>query len=174
MEDNKNIIVVATAGGIEIIIEDERTDEKNDFCYDGGLASFVEYLNRAHSSIHEPIIITGERDEVQVEVAIQYNDTFQEKIYSFANNINTREGGFHLSGFKGALTRTVNAYSTSDNVPENMQGMTNDAMYDKSSGYEELFCKFKGIYFSNVGGDTSNEYSTEDDVCNALKQVAGL
>ncbi len=58
--------------------------------------------------------------------------------------------------------------------PENMQGMTNDAMYDKSSGYEELFCKFKGIYFSNVGGDTSNEYSTEDDVCNALKQVAGL
>ncbi len=108
--------------GVRIIIEDERTDEKNDFCYDGGLASFVEYLNRNHTSIHEPIIITGEKDEVQVEVAIQYNDTFQEKIYSFANNINTREGGFHLSGFKGALTRTVNAYSTSDNVPKNMQG----------------------------------------------------
>ena len=108
--------------GVRIVIDDERTDEKNDFCYEGGLASFVEYLNRAHTAIHEPIIITGERDEVQVEVAIQYNDTFQEKIYSFANNINTREGGFHLSGFKGALTRTVNAYSTSDNVPKNMQG----------------------------------------------------
>ena len=108
--------------GVRIVIDDERTDEKNDFRYEGGLASFVEYLNRAHTAIHEPIIITGERDEVQVEVAIQYNDTFQEKIYSFANNINTREGGFHLSGFKGALTRTVNAYSTSDNVPKNMQG----------------------------------------------------
>lgn len=108
--------------GIRIVIDDERTDEKNDFCYEGGLSSFVEYLNRLHTPIHEPIIIMGERDDVQVEVAIQYNDTYQEKIYSFANNINTREGGFHLSGFKGALTRTVNTYATSDSVPKNMQG----------------------------------------------------
>ncbi len=108
--------------GIRIVIDDERTDEKNDFCFEGGLSSYVEYLNRLHTSIHDPIIIKGERDEVQVEVAIQYNDTYQEKIYSFANNINTREGGFHLSGFKGALTRTVNTYATSDSVPKNMQG----------------------------------------------------
>ncbi len=108
--------------GIRIIIDDERTDEKNDFFFEGGLSSYVEYLNRLHTAIHDPIIIKGERDEVQVEVAIQYNDTYQEKIYSFANNINTREGGFHLSGFKGALTRTVNTYATSDSVPKNMQG----------------------------------------------------
>lgn len=108
--------------GIRIIIEDERTDDINDFCYTGGLASFVEYLNRLHTPLHTPIIVQGQKDEVQVEVAIQYNDTFQEKIYTYANNINTREGGAHLSGFKGALTRTINAYATSDNVPKNMQG----------------------------------------------------
>jgi DNA gyrase subunit B len=108
--------------GIRITIEDERTDEKKEFHYEGGLTSFVEYLNRSHTPLHEPIIISGERDGIQVEVAIQYNDTFSEKIYSFANNINTHEGGAHLSGFKGALTRTVNSYATSDNVPKNMQG----------------------------------------------------
>jgi len=108
--------------GVRIIIEDERSDEKNDFIYEGGLISFVEYLNRAHVPLHEPIFIKGEKDDVQVEVAIQYNDTYNEKLYSFANNINTAEGGFHLSGFKGALTRTINSYATSDNVPKNMQG----------------------------------------------------
>jgi len=108
--------------GITIIIDDERTDESKKFCYEGGLSSFVEYLNRLHSPLHDPIIIKGERDDVQVEVAVQYNDTYKEKIYSFANNINTVEGGFHLSGFKGALTRTVNNYATSDSVPKNMQG----------------------------------------------------
>lgn len=108
--------------GVRIIIEDERSDEKNDFYYEGGLISFVEYLNRAHVPLHEPIFIKGEKDDVQVEVAIQYNDTYNEKLYSFANNINTAEGGFHLSGFKGALTRTINSYATSDNVPKNMQG----------------------------------------------------
>ena len=108
--------------GIRINIEDERSDEKKEFHYEGGLTSFVEYLNRSHTALHEPITISGERDGIQVEVAIQYNDTFSEKIYSFANNINTHEGGAHLSGFKGALTRTVNSYATSDNVPKNMQG----------------------------------------------------
>ncbi len=108
--------------GIRITIEDERSDERKEFHYEGGLTSFVEYLNRAHTPLHDPISISGERDGIQVEVAIQYNDTFSEKIYSFANNINTHEGGSHLSGFKGALTRTVNSYATSDSVPKNMQG----------------------------------------------------
>lgn len=108
--------------GISISIEDERTDENKSFHYEGGLRSFVEYLNRSNTPLHEPIYFDGERDGIQVEVAIQYNDTFNEKMYSFANNINTHEGGFHLSGFKGALTRTVNTYATSDNVPKNMQG----------------------------------------------------
>jgi DNA gyrase subunit B len=107
--------------GIRIIIEDERSDEHENFFYEGGLASFVQYLNRAHSTFHDPILISGEKNDVQVEVAIQYNDTFTEKIYSYANNINTVEGGFHLSGFKGALTRTLNTYCAGDNLPKNMK-----------------------------------------------------
>ena len=108
--------------GVRIQIEDERSeDDKDDFHYEGGIKSFVEYLNRNHTAIHEPIFIEGERNDVQIAVSIQYNDTFNEKLHSFANNINTIEGGFHLSGFKGALTRSLNAYATSDSIPKNMQ-----------------------------------------------------
>lgn len=107
--------------GIRIVIEDERSDERDEFYYEGGIRSFVEYLNRQHIVLHEPIVIEGSRNEVQIEVAIQYNDSYNEKLYSFANNINTIEGGFHLSGFKGALTRTLNAYASGEHVPKNMQ-----------------------------------------------------
>ncbi len=111
--------------GLRIIIEDERSAEKEDFYYEGGIVSFVEYLNRSCTALHEPIHIEGEKKDVQIEVAIQYNDTFKEKLYSFANNIRTIEGGFHVSGFKGALTRTVNSYITSgsNNLPKNMQNI---------------------------------------------------
>ncbi len=111
--------------GVRITIEDERSMEKDEFCYEGGIVSFVEYLNRSTTPLHDPIYISGEKKDVQVEVAIQYNDTFSEKLYSFANNIRTIEGGFHVSGFKGALTRTVNAYITSGsgNIPKNMQSI---------------------------------------------------
>ncbi|ACN13125.1 GyrB [Desulforapulum autotrophicum HRM2] len=109
--------------GIRIIIEDELSAEKDDFHYEGGLLSFVEYLNRNFTAMHEPIHIEGEKSDVSVDVAIQYNDTFKEKIYSFANNINTIEGGTHLSGFKGALTRTLNNYASSGNLPKNMQNI---------------------------------------------------
>jgi len=107
--------------GLIIIIEDERTDEINKFCYEGGLASYVEYINKSHTSLHNPIIIAGEKNDVQIEVAIQYNNTFKERIFSFANNINTAEGGFHLIGFKAALTRTMNQYATNGNVPKNLK-----------------------------------------------------
>ncbi|TYT74163.1 DNA topoisomerase (ATP-hydrolyzing) subunit B [Desulfobotulus mexicanus] len=107
--------------GVRIIIEDERSDERDDFHYEGGIRSFVEYLNRQHTVLHDPIFIEGNRNDVQIEVAIQYNDSYNEKIHSFANNINTVEGGFHLSGFKGALTRTLNAYASGDHIPKNMQ-----------------------------------------------------
>ncbi len=110
---------------VRIILEDERSAEKDNFYYEGGIVSFVEYLNRSCTPLHEPIHIEGEKKDVQIEVAIQYNDTFKEKLYSFANNIRTIEGGFHVSGFKGALTRTVNAYITSgsNNLPKNMQNI---------------------------------------------------
>ncbi|QTA78054.1 DNA gyrase, subunit beta [Desulfonema limicola] len=107
--------------GVRIIIEDERSDQKDEFFYEGGLSSFVEYLNRRHTPLHDPIFIQGERNDVQIEVAIQYNDTFKEKMLSFANNINTIEGGFHLVGFKAALTRSLNQYASSDNLPKNLQ-----------------------------------------------------
>ncbi len=107
--------------GVKLIIEDERSDQKDEFFYKGGIVSFVEYLNKRHSSLHKPIFIEGIKNEVQIEVSIQYNDTFTEKILSFANNINTVEGGFHLIGFKAALTRTINQYTTNGNLPKNLQ-----------------------------------------------------
>ena len=107
--------------GLRITIEDKRIDNKNEFFYQGGIVSFVEYLNKRHSTLHKPIFMEGIKDEVQIEVAIQYIDTFKEKIFSYANNINTTEGGFHLIGFKTALTRTLNQYATNGNLPKNLQ-----------------------------------------------------
>jgi DNA gyrase subunit B len=107
--------------GVRIIIEDRRDDQKDEFYYEGGLVEFVEYLNRRHTAVHPPVFIEGTRSDVQIEVAIQYNDTFTEKLFSFANNINTVEGGFHLSGFKAALTRTINQYASNGNLPKTMQ-----------------------------------------------------
>ncbi len=97
------------------------TTTKESFFYEGGLISFVQYLNRRHTPLHKPIFIEGEKSDVQIEIAIQYNDTFKEKIFSFANNINTIEGGFHLIGFKAALTRTMNHYTSTANLPKNLQ-----------------------------------------------------
>jgi len=107
--------------GVRLTIEDERSDKKDEFFYKGGIVSFVEYLNKIHSSLHKPIFIEGIKNDIQIEVAIQYNDTFKEKIFSFANNINTIEGGFHLIGFKAGLTRTINSYSTNGNLPKNLK-----------------------------------------------------
>ena len=108
--------------GLKITIEDERSDQRNEFLYKGGIESFVKYLNRRNTAIHKPILIQGEKNDVQIEVAIQYNDTYKEKLFSFANNINTIEGGSHLVGFKAALTRTINQYaSNGNNLPKNMK-----------------------------------------------------
>ena len=106
--------------GVKIFIEDERSDQKDVFLYKGGLVQFVEYLNRRHTALHKAIFVEGVRNDVQIEVVLQYNDTFVEKIFSFANNINTIEGGFHLIGFKAALTRTINQYATNGNIPKNL------------------------------------------------------
>ncbi|MGD9229717.1 MAG: DNA topoisomerase (ATP-hydrolyzing) subunit B [Desulfobacterales bacterium] len=107
--------------GVRIAIEDERSDKKDEFFYKGGIVEFVEYLNRRNVVLHKPIFIEGIKNEVQIEVSIQYNDTFNEKIFSFANNINTIEGGFHLIGFKASLTRTINQYVTNGNLQKNLQ-----------------------------------------------------
>ena len=106
--------------GVTIHIEDERFDKTDSFCYEGGIVSFVEYLNKRHTALHEPVFIEGFRNDVNIEVAIQYNGTYKENIFSFANNINTVEGGFHLIGFKAALTRCINQYATNGNLPKNL------------------------------------------------------
>jgi DNA gyrase subunit B len=106
---------------IEITLTDERTDVRETYRYDGGLREFVEYLNRRTVTLHDAIVMEDQRGDVQIEVAIQYNDSYNEKLMSFANNINTVEGGFHLIGFKAGLTRSINQYAGSANLPKNMQ-----------------------------------------------------
>lgn len=98
--------------GIRITLTDERQDKNQEFLYEGGIKSFVDYLNRNKGKVHdEPIYIEGNKDEYIVEIALQYNDTYTENLFSFANNIDTIEGGTHLVGFKTALTRVVNDYA---------------------------------------------------------------
>src|SRR5512136_1296459 len=113
--------------GLAITIEDERSEKRHDFFYKGGILSFVEYLNKNKNFIHpKPIYIQGVKNEIDVEIAFQYNDGYSENLFSFANNINTHEGGTHLIGFKSALTRTINQYATSANlfkgIKENLTG----------------------------------------------------
>ncbi|MBU0477786.1 DNA topoisomerase (ATP-hydrolyzing) subunit B [bacterium] len=98
--------------GIKISIIDEREDKKHIFQYEGGIVSFVKYLNENKIALHEnPIYFSKERDDIKVEVAMQYNDTYVENIFAFANSINTQEGGTHLAGFRSALTRVANDYA---------------------------------------------------------------
>ncbi|MBW6517576.1 MAG: DNA topoisomerase (ATP-hydrolyzing) subunit B [ANME-2 cluster archaeon] len=98
--------------GIKINIRDERTGDEKLFHYEGGIVAFVEHLNKNKNSLHQPpVYFQKTKDSTQVEIAIQYNDSYTETVFSFANNINTHEGGTHLSGFKAALTRAVNDYA---------------------------------------------------------------
>jgi len=106
--------------GLKITLLDERTEKSQVFHYSGGISSFVEHLNKNKTTIHpKPVYITGGKEDVIVEIALQYNDGYTETIYTFANNINTKEGGTHLIGFKSALTRTVNSYAISSGFLKN-------------------------------------------------------
>ncbi|MBN2644540.1 MAG: DNA topoisomerase (ATP-hydrolyzing) subunit B [Desulfuromonadaceae bacterium] len=108
--------------GVRITISDDITEKNQEFFYEGGIVSFVEYLNRAKSTLHQnPILVEGIKEGVIIELAMQYNDSYDEKIYTFANNINTHEGGSHLIGFKAALTRTMNNYASSNNLLKNLK-----------------------------------------------------
>jgi DNA gyrase subunit B len=103
--------------GLKITVLDERTDKSKEFVYAGGIVSFVEHLNKNKNVLHpKPVYISGEKDGIFAEVALQYNDSYSETLYTFANNINTREGGTHLIGFKSALTRTANSYASSSGI----------------------------------------------------------
>ena len=102
--------------GLQVLLTDERTEKHQEFCYKGGIISFVEHLNENKDPLHKPIYVSREKTGILMEVALQYNDSYSDNIFSFANNINTREGGTHLVGFKAALTRTVNSYATAHNL----------------------------------------------------------
>ncbi len=122
--------------GVRIKIQDERSNKEHDFCYEGGIVSFVEHLSRSRTPLHRPpIFVSGDRaipgkngdKPVSIEIAIQYTDAYNESVFSFANNINTVEGGSHLVGFRTALTRTLNRYITQQQknggkAPESLSG----------------------------------------------------
>ena len=115
--------------GVRVQLHDERTGKEHDFHYEGGIRSFVEYLNRSKSPVHDPVYVSGDRQfeqstgdgvvstPVHIEVALQYNEGYNESVFRFANNVNTVEGGAHLTGFRNALTRTLNRY-IQEKVPE--------------------------------------------------------
>jgi DNA gyrase subunit B len=112
---------------IEIILNDERSEKEATFKFKGGLVSFIEYLNHNKTPLHNKIIsFNKEKEGVIVEGALQYNDGYKENIFSFANNINTIEGGVHLSGFKTALTRSINQYARNKNLLKDIEGISGE------------------------------------------------
>src|SRR5687767_9414905 len=109
-------------GGIVITIDDERDGKSHRFQYDGGIVSFVQHLNKNKTLANEkPIFMKGEREGIDAEIALQWNDSYTELVFSFANNINTHEGGTHLSGFRSALTRTINSYAAKSNLAKDLK-----------------------------------------------------
>lgn len=106
--------------GLKIHIHDERDGKDNEFVFEGGIVSFIEHLGKNKKVLHpEPIYIEREKDNCDLQLALQYNDSYAEEIFTFVNNVNTRDGGTHLSGFKSALTRTINSYATQNNLLKN-------------------------------------------------------
>ena len=113
--------------GLEISLKDEGKEKEQVFRYKGGIVSFVEHLNEAKTPLHRPIYVNVEKPDMMLEVALQYNDGYAENLFSFANNINTREGGTHLVGFKAALTRTINTYANAnDLLKKETESLTGD------------------------------------------------
>jgi DNA gyrase subunit B len=103
--------------GISVLLRDERSDKTHTFRYDGGLAAFVQHLNKNKNALHpDPIYFAGEHEGIAIELAVQWNDTYQEAMFAFTNNIPNRDGGTHLSGFRAALTRTVTSYANANDM----------------------------------------------------------
>jgi len=109
--------------GLKIVIEDERDGRSHTFLYKGGIIEFVKHLNQNKTPIHPKVMVfEGRKGDIEVEVALQYNDGYQESVFSFANNINTREGGTHLTGFRAALTGQISTYAQNNGFLKNFKG----------------------------------------------------
>ncbi len=109
--------------GVRLVLRDERTEKEEEFYYEGGLVSFVQYLNEGKSPLYNQVFYTEKREgDIIVEIAFQHNTGYQETVYSFANNIRTVEGGTHLSGFRAGLTRAVNQFAQSQNLLKGLKG----------------------------------------------------
>jgi DNA gyrase subunit B len=106
--------------GLSLFLKDERSGEEKSFEYEGGITSFLEYINRNKRVLHRPIVFDDEKDGVKVAIGVQYNDSYAENIFSFVNNVKTVEGGKHLSGFRAALTRVLNEYGKAYNTLKKM------------------------------------------------------
>jgi len=116
--------------GLNITIADEREDKQREesFCYEGGIVEYVQWINEHKNALcGNPVYFEGEKDGVQIEIAMDYNDGYAENLFTFANNIPTHEGGTHLSGFRAGLTRTINAYAQKENLfKKDLKGLSGD------------------------------------------------
>src|SRR3979409_2454429 len=109
--------------GLKIVIEDERDTRSHTFLYKGGIIEFIKHLNQNKTPLHPKVLFfEGKKGDIEVEVALQYNDGYQESVFSFANNINTREGGTHLTGFRAALTGQISTYAQAQGYLKTFKG----------------------------------------------------
>ncbi|MEB2337498.1 MAG: DNA topoisomerase (ATP-hydrolyzing) subunit B [Nitrospirales bacterium] len=121
--------------GLAITLKDDRKEKEQVFHYKGGIVSFVDHLNEAKTPLHKPIYVRVEKPDLILEVALQYNDGYAENLFSFANNINTKEGGTHLVGFKAALTRTINSYAgANDLLKKEVESLSGDDVREGLTG----------------------------------------
>jgi len=171
--------------GLSIDLMDERSGKSHNFKYDGGIVSFVKFLDENKTPLHKPIYVAKEGDGVQVEVALQYNDSYDDNIFSFCNNINTIEGGTHLIGFKSALTRIINDYIKKNNLfkkddlalsgDDVREGLTavvsvkvKQPQFEGQTKTKLGNSEVKGIVESLVGQELSNFFEENSSVANKI------
>ena len=116
--------------GISITFLDERTNKEETYQYEGGITAFVQYLNKSKNVLHQPIFFEKNKDKIVVDVAFQYNDGYNDSVFSFVNNINTIEGGTHLSGFKTAMTRCFNNYAQKHKLLDDSEKLTSEDIFE--------------------------------------------
>lgn len=165
--------------GLRITVRDEREGEEgkvreDTYAYEGGLSEFVTYLNRNRDVMHQkPIVVQGEKEDVSIEIAMQYNDSYTSNIYSFANNIHTHEGGTHESGFKAALTRVINDYARKSNLlKENEANLSGDDVREGLTAVISIKLRepqFEGQTKTKLGNSEAR-YITESLFAEALSE----